>query len=256
MRTGRGGDLDWQDAAAYAPLLGADRSLFAWEWLRRDPRYRAAVERAFLGPITAGRPLPEEFGLVAFEDPQLAVPRARPLWTAAAHPYVLPVAHAGPQVGFEDLFDLGLLAAFVTIVSSDHADHLLLCNGFHGIRLDGPPGIFGNARVALSYRLEGVEGARRPMLTLRRFLALCQGGNFPRSLYPREPRARRWILMLRAYDALGAGVSQREIAAALLSRTVEEPRWRSRESSVRSQVQRLAVSARRFVDGGYRELLG
>jgi hypothetical protein len=28
--------FDWRDAAAYAPLLEADRSLFAWEWLRRD----------------------------------------------------------------------------------------------------------------------------------------------------------------------------------------------------------------------------
>ena len=34
---------DWRDAAAYEPLLEADRSLIAWEWLRRDRGYREAA---------------------------------------------------------------------------------------------------------------------------------------------------------------------------------------------------------------------
>jgi hypothetical protein len=34
---------EWHDAAAYAPLLEADHSLFAWEWLRRDPAWHSAL---------------------------------------------------------------------------------------------------------------------------------------------------------------------------------------------------------------------
>jgi hypothetical protein len=61
--------------------------------------------------------------------------------------------------------------------------------------------------------------------------------------------------MLRAHDGLLAGASQRDIARVLLSRTAGEPRWRSRESSVRAQAQRLVRSARQISAGAYRLLL-
>lgn len=47
----------------------------------------------------------------------------------------------------------------------------------------------------------------------------------------------------------------RQIAHALFSRSVGLPRWRSREPSVRSQVQRLIGSVRWSGAGGYRDLL-
>jgi len=52
--------------------------------------------------------------------------------------------------------------------------------------------------------------------------------------------------MLRAWDALSAGADRREIARELLSLAAGESRWRSRQSSVRSQAQRLVRSARAF----------
>jgi hypothetical protein len=80
---------DWRDAAAYAPLLEADRSLFAWEWLRRDPHYCEAAERASGVPGGADRSA-GQFGLVIFEDPRFAVPHARLHWRSDVHPRVLP----------------------------------------------------------------------------------------------------------------------------------------------------------------------
>ena len=50
---------DWRNADAYSALLEADRSLIAWEWLRRDDRYRAAA----FGGSDAGTGAPEGFGL-------------------------------------------------------------------------------------------------------------------------------------------------------------------------------------------------
>jgi hypothetical protein len=61
--------------------------------------------------------------------------------------------------------------------------------------------------------------------------------------------------MLRAHDALVAGATQRDIAHVLFSRSAAEPRWRSRESSVRAQAQRLVRSARQLSRGAYRLLL-
>jgi hypothetical protein len=247
----RASGFDWRNAAAYAPLLDADRSLIAWEWLRRDPRY---IEAAAGSSRRTGRSA-AEFGLVDFEPPELAVPDARPLWSEDADPYVLRVTRGG-DAGAEDEFELNRFSAIATLVAREDSEHLLLCDGFRTLRLDGPPGTFGERPVCLRYMLEGVAAADRALMALRRFLALCRSGCLPRSLWRREPRARRWVLMLRTWDALTAGADQREIAGELLSRTAVAPRWRSREPSVRSQAQRLVRLARLFSAGGYRVLLG
>jgi hypothetical protein len=243
--------FDWRDAAAYAPLLGAERSLFAWEWLRRDPQYIEAAAGASRGADRAAA----RFGLVDFEPPELTAPEARPLWSSKIHPYVLHVTRGGDS-GAGDAFELDRFGAIATLVTREQNEHLLLCDGLRTVRLDGRAGTFGDGPVCLRYKLHGVAAAERPLLTLRRLVALCCSESFPNSLWQREPRARRWILMLRACDALAAGADQREIAQELLSPTVSEPRWRSRESSVRSQAQRLVRSARVFSGGRYRLLLG
>ncbi|MGE5564294.1 MAG: DNA -binding domain-containing protein [Bacillota bacterium] len=243
---------DWRDAGAYAPLLEADRPLFAWEWLRRDPRYAEAAAVSEANPAYSGGAA--RFGLLSFEDPALSVPHARPLWGARADPYVLAVGLRGDREP-GDRFDARRFGALATIAADEREDHLLLSDGLRAVRLDGPAGAFKAGPRCLAYRLHGIAAAQRPLLTLRRFLALCRRGRFSRLLHRREPRARRWILMLRAYDALSCGATQRDIAEQLFSRSAGAPRWRSREASVRSQAQRLVRSVREFSSGGYRKLL-
>jgi hypothetical protein len=132
---------------------------------------------------------------------------------------------------------------------------LLLSDGFRAIRLDGPAATFTGGPDALRYMLDGLASAEAPLLTLRRFLALCRTGRFARSLHQQETRARRWVEILRTSDALASGADQRVIALELLSSSVAEPGWRSRESSVRSRAQRLVRAARQMAEGHYRLLL-
>jgi hypothetical protein len=157
-----------------------------------------------------------------------------------------------PHAG--DAFELKQVGDFARLVAGDAAEHLLLSDGRRTIRLDGPHGLFSRT-VRLRYKIEGLATAEAPLLTLRRFLALCRAGQFSRALHPREARARRWILILRTRDALVGGADQREIAQEFLSPSVADPRWRVRESSVRSQVQRLVRSVRRLEAGGHRAFL-
>lgn len=255
MQTNTASVEDWRDGAAYAPLLAAERSLFAWEWLRRDVRYGAAAERSLstCGGARREDPAAAAFGLVAFEDPRLGVPDARPLWRAEVHPQVLGVERSVRNIG-EDAFPLDRLSEVAILIPAGNREHLLLSDGFRGVRLDAPRGAFGPGAV-LRYQLHGVASLEPQLLTLRRLLALCRTGRFSRTLHPRERRARRWILMLRAWDALASGACQREIAGELLSRSVKSPCWRSREPSRRSQAQRLVRSARAFGSGAYRGLL-
>lgn len=247
---------DWRDAAAYAPLLDADRSLLAWEWLRRDRRYRAAARQALSAPSTDAALLvpARSFGLVAFERPELAVPEARPLWRSEAHAYVL-AAEAVAGAAAADHVELDSLGPLTRVVTCEATEHLLLSDGLRAIRLDGPQGTFASGPVCLRYSLHGLGSAEPPLVALRRFLALARTSRFSRSLHRREARARRWILMLRAHDASAAGADQREIASVLLSASADEPRWRGEAPSLRSQVQRLVRSARSMAAGGYRRLL-
>ena len=248
---------DWREAAAYAPLLDADRSLFAWEWLRRDPDYRSCAQAASAAGLRPTRAAPgaKRFGLIAFEPPGLAIPKARPLWRSEVHPFVLTADIRNGAASVDDEIDLSGMSHLVRILAARGTEHLLLSDGLRSIRLDGPRGAFSAGPLCLLYRVEGLASAERPLLTLRRFLALCRTGSFSRSLHPREVRARRWILLLRAHDAFAAGAGQRQIAQELLSSSVAGPRWRSRESSIRSQVQRLVRGARHMASNGCWRLL-
>jgi len=240
------------------PLLHADRSLFAWEWLRRDRDYRVAAERA-LGAGRDRNPAqpceePGRWGLHAFEPPWLSAPEARPVWRAEILLCVLDV-EAQPSDG-EDVFDLNRIDALSTLVdAADGCEHLLICDGFRVIRIDVVSGTIAGGPVALHYRLAGLTSAERSALTLRRLLALWRTGRFCNALHPVETRAKRWILMLRACDALAVGAHQRDVAAVLLSAEANGPRWRSRCPSLRSQVQRLVKGARRMANDGFWELL-
>ncbi len=252
---------DWRDAAAYRPLLGADRSLVAWEWLRRDPAYRA-VARA--GPQSPGDG-PGQWGLHAFEVPDAAVPHARPVWRAHVHPWVLSADARRLDLHGDrkdratgngtDVFDLTRLAVGAHVVRSGPAERLLLTDGLRTIRLDILSGTVTGGPVRLHYRLAGLEGALAPLLTLRRLIDLCSGGGFAASLHRPEARARRWIALLRAHDALAAGAAQREIASTLLARSALEPGWRICSPSLRLQAQRLVRGARAMAAGGWWVLL-
>ena len=246
MAAGKEHAPDWRDAGAYAPLLDADRSLLAWEWLRRNAGYRVAADVAFetgssCEPSEADRTA-KRWGLHAFVRPALAIPEARPVWCAGVHPYVLGV-DACPPHGRDD-FDLQRLSALSTLVTAaDGREHLLISDGLHAIRIDVLRGSLQDGPVTLHYRLAGLADAEAPLLALRRLLALWRRGRFSAGLHPAAARAGRNILMLRAYDALMSGAKQREIAAGLLSGEAEEDRWRVRAPTVRSQVQRLARGA-------------
>ena len=254
---------DWRDAQAYAPLLRAERAGFAWEWLRRDPAFGAAAAASSRPVARAGerlharpaQPAAALWGLHAFEDPGLAAPLARPVWRADAHPLVLK-ARASLGGSDADLIDLSRIASSIRVVRGEAgSEHVLLSDGFKSIRLDIVEGSIASRPVRLAYELTGIAGVERPLLALRRLLALHRSGRFSVVLHPRETRTSRWVLLLRAYDGLGAGASQREIAARLLSREACAADWRSNSPSLRSQVQRLVRAARQLAGGGYRQFL-
>jgi hypothetical protein len=247
---------EWRDAAAYAPLLYADRSILAWEWLRRNSRYAEAALRSLEGdPRAREIARPECWGLHVFEHPDVGAPEARPLWRAECHSAVLAVLACGSGAE-KEVLDLKALGGLTRLQREPEGRELLLISdGFRAIRIDVMAGTLAQGPARLRYLLEGFASAEKPLLTLRRLMAVRKTGRFSASLHPQEARARRWVLMLRAWDALRSGADQREIAEMLLSRRAGEPRWRSASPSLRSQAQRLVKAARSMAEGRYVQLL-
>lgn len=248
---------DWTDAAAYAPLLQVERAGFAWEWLRRRADYERAARHA-RDRCWSSYPVEEEralaWNLHGFEDPHLAAPEARPVWAAAAHPWVVK-ATARSSSAEQDVLDLERLGALATIVTSRESERLLLSDGYRSIRLDLHGSGIARSPVQLSYELAGIEGLERPLLILRRLRALAISGRFRASLHPRFSRAQRLVQLLRAHDALRSGANQAEIAQVLLRPSLERTRWRIHSPSIRSRAQRLVGLAKQMERGGFWRLL-
>jgi len=254
---------DWRDEEAYRELLPLERAGFAWEWLRRNRVYREAASTAHpndrppsLGRVRDAHAAAAHWGLHAFESPDRNALAARPVWHSAVHSLVLEASaeSVGPRV--EDAFDLVRFATLATLVRHERGEHLLLSDGVRSLRLDLIGASLVSGPVRLHYRLTGFSGLDRSLLVLRQLLALWASGTFQTSLYPPWTKAARAILLLRTHDALTAGVSQREIAATLLSREAREDRWRIEAPTLRSRVQRLVRGARALAGDGYLSLLG
>jgi hypothetical protein len=252
---------DWRDAEAYAPLLEAERSAFAWEWLRRNERYARAARAPPLArsrsatAVVDAQPRAREWHLHAFEDPALAAAAARPVWRAEVHRFVL-AAEAERSAPGPDALDPDRLRRLLTLVrGSGCTEHLLLSDGRRSIRVDVHGASLLEGPVRLRCRLEGLEQAQAPLLVLRRLLALARSGRFSTALQPADVRAGRLVLMLRAHDASAAGATQREIAGELLSLGASVRRWRVDAPTLRSRAQRLVRSAGAMAAGAYLTLL-
>ena len=70
------------------------------------------------------------------------------------------------------------------MTAADGREHLLMSDGLRTVRLDVLAGTLSSGPTELHYRLAGLGSAERPLLTLRRFLALWHTAGFCR----RSPR--------------------------------------------------------------------
>jgi hypothetical protein len=256
---GEAGLPDWRDASRYRPLLRTAPELLAWEWLRRDPAYaaaaRAAAPRERAAPcVMDPDPAAAAWGLHAFEDPQLQASAARPVWRRdwLARVLVAEAVGGGPAKERLDFVQVPRIATVARVAGGP--EHWLLCDGEACLRVDVLAGSLLDGPAVLSFRLTGFASLHGPLETLRGLLRFGRTGSLP--CPSRCSRNRRLVLLLRAWDGLRDGASQREIAAALLSGDALCPRWRYAAPGLRSQAQRLAQGAQAMGTGGWRALLG
>lgn len=134
-------------------------------------------------------------------------------------------------------------------------EHVLIGGRSCQVRLDITTGTILEGPVHLQYEIAGSAGIDAKLLTLRRLMALLRRQRLPRSLFPPERRARRWMMALRALDARRAGASHREIAEVLFGQATVDGDWNGPSTYLRCRVQRLIRLGETLVQGGYRRLL-
>ncbi|ALJ11958.1 hypothetical protein [Sphingopyxis macrogoltabida] len=92
------------------------------------------------------------------EDPDLATPYARPIWTPALDPRVLRSTAADDQsASSANLLDIRNFAEFVSVaVDETNAEHWLLSDGHWVIRLDLHDGTLLGGPLFLDYQIGGL----------------------------------------------------------------------------------------------------
>ncbi len=186
------------------------------------------------------------------ESPDRTAREVRIFWDEGVDPGVLPVA-ATPS-STPDSLVVSALRGYATVLVEGGNERLSLSDGLHRLQLKIVEGSLLAGPVSVEYRIAG-QAAAAQMRTLERLIALRRRGRFGAWLNRPEPRAKRWVRQLRALDALGEGATGRDIAIGLFGRERTDLEWRDRDSSLRSEVRRIVASARRTVNGGYRDLL-
>lgn len=256
----------WHDSARYDRLVGFDRGTWAWEYLRRaigpDCQLFCATGHRILRSdpplcvITGGtrRGLLGPMPLATLEN--VGVFTGHVLWCADLHAPVLKV-HARPA---QDLsradFDLWTLSQPAIVLRlRGKGEHVLIADGPRCIRIEVYKGTLLAGPVQLDFLIAGDDGVESRILSLRRLAALRRLGRFPRTLFPREQRARRWARALQAWDGRKLGASHRDIACVLFGGKAVQRDWDGTSDFQRTQVKRLLKTANMMIAGGWRKLL-
>jgi len=250
---------DWHPAAAYLYALTLDGPALAWEYLRRNPRYRAVYAlHAHGSDDEGGHAAP--WGLRLLEDPARDARHAQPAWLPDPDglPQLHPDAAAAPDAPIFTLWRIPgrkqlahdgqrlLLTAYRPEGTLRAAFSPSLGHGMayaHGLAAGARLRERWRAATAATERLDGYFGRDAPRPGVH---AHAHG---------RPDRiALLHMRSLQAVDGLAAGATHREIAQALFGAAVVAERWHDL-GELRAQVRRLARRGQALVDGGYRHLL-
>ncbi len=253
---------EWHPSAAYLYALTLDGPALAWEYLRRNPHYRAVYDRYARGSDDeAGHAA--RWGLRLLEDPARDARQAQPAWQP--DPDILPQLHpdaaAAPDMPDAPVFALWRMPGRKQLA---HDGQRLLLTAYRPestLRAALSPAL--EHGMAYAYGLAAGarlrERWRAATATMERFDDYYGGdAALPDAHAHAHGRPDRIALLhmrsLQTLDGLAVGATQREIAQALFGAAVVAERWHDL-GELRAQVRRLARRGRALMDGGYRRLL-
>jgi len=251
---------DWRNPASYSYTRSLTRDAWAWEFLRRNPKYRAAWDEITRGgrPLsTAEKAATGQFEVLSFEDPKRTALETHVLWTPRVSSFVLPLRVERERSSSDlERVDLSTLSRRAVVKQRDGAvHHLLFNNGGRRLQLAVEADCLrGCAALLTNARLDGLALKRRISL-LQRLSDFLATGHLAERLYPPGSRNRRFAILLRALDGWLAENSQRVIGESVFEGADIDRDWRDCECPLRDRLRLILRRARWLMDGGYVSLL-
>ncbi|MCC6914183.1 MAG: DUF2285 domain-containing protein [Rhodospirillaceae bacterium] len=261
----------WQDAAAYQWTLALPRLAWAWEFLRRNPAYRAAWREARrsrrvtrLAPRLTVIETDETAAdagewclLPPLEDPGRDVRHAAVFWDAADCPTVLPVfaASGDARGGRSPLFRSKYKCRIAVYVAPDGRQHVLFTHHGRSVQLE----VAGLSIFAAKQLLAAVapphDRFSSHVHAMKRLADLMIHNDLRPQLYPTYAQSRRLAEVLQALDGWLQGATQRRIATALFGKERADHMWRHQRRHMLDRVRRAIKRGRALMNGGYRRFL-
>lgn len=211
------------------------RTDFAWEFLRRNERYRSQASNPSAKP--------QDWGLLFWSDPAAAAETAEVFWRPEIAPtHVVRLRRAGNDDGVR----LGQFVDLVAERRTGEGVHVKLRGGLQACVEDCEPSDPLAAVVPIS---GSFSAALKGVAELERVL---RGGGPSVDLTAQQ--SARLQRVLRALDAAQSQATYREVAAEVFGmEAVSRYDWRT--SSIRDAAIRLVRTGRALSAGGYRSLL-
>jgi len=256
----------------YLSRLSMDR--WAWEYLRRNPEFRAdAAHRtgadvsermAPCAPIRllksrTEQVLAERWSLVFMPDPALNGFEADAVWSRAAFPDQVEI-DCSPRAPGEvcEIWEQSLSLCTITHVSDRMGREFLLLRGkgcVVQVRCTGLP-LIGLEPVRMKLTLSDIKAYERKAKVQKTALDLY--GDGPDTSVPLWTKTTQILRNgLVALDCIEQGMGRRDIAVVLYGEERVAEAWNDDRGSLRDAVKYLVRKAEGLRDGGYlMELLG
>ncbi len=256
--------------ASYKSLRTLPRQGWAWEYLRRNPAFRARLAETFsaceqilehdrlrvfrIHDHTAAAP-PEDclFASSVEHDVHSAVIA----WDPESNPSVLRAfAISASASRSAKVFELKESPLPTTLfISADGHQHLVVQDGERRVQLSvsGTSLLEPSALVVDTVGESGIDESQ--METLRCFRDFRATGQLLDKYFPPARQADRLCFILQALDGWLAGASHRAIAGALYGEERVARDWSDPGENMRDRIRHAIVRGRTLMERGYRGFL-
>ncbi len=241
---------DWRNAKAYEGVASLMPREIAWEFLRRNPAYRADFKKSRHMSGDAAEKISQRWGLRFIVDPKVPANDAGVFWRHDECTSVLVLSSARPTPKTR-AFSLSDLPGFFKWRHAQEGAHILISQ--HGYKFQ----LFALGEVDPQESLQvniPIDASARVRCAVTGRFSRFVNGEPAVQIRRRNGVYERLRDSIRILDARLAGVSYHEIAEVFLgSHRLEGEAWKT--SSSRAATIRLSKLGHRLMSGGYEKLL-
>lgn len=233
---------DWRRKETYRYMEGLTRLDWAWEFLRRNPKFQADHATAMCGDPSEGNGELQRWGVVYADSPFKDATEVKVLWDPAICPLVLPLLLPSAPGDRKDLAPKAL-------------SHVLICDGVRRLQVLLRDCALPETIGPLTEAIMAPEDVALRLRSLACFNDFVRDGRLHSRHFRSDGRHVRLASVAQALDGALSAAPYREIAIALLGRDRVTTAWRHPGEYLRDHVRRAIRRGRALMNGGYRRFL-